>query len=980
MIVRVPAGTAKITLVVEDANGSTALRYCPVWACHETLAPPLAYGDTTSGFRITRDVTPLESGGRELQVELFGQDGAFDEDVIPAHALMCYWEDATFGGDAPPAVYRDQMLGWVLRDAVMTQLYRGYYQLTLVTAHAILDTLDGIADTLQRDDAPQGWTQMAHITDDRLIAYLLRWHSTALDVCNLYPSGISDEWGTSNIADASLWQQVKALVKDFSGEACFDSLNGLSVQRHPAHEDETTRAARGVLMTLTASDLTDADGVLLDYQRRPRTGLVIAVGQAWIGGKSVVYQSHAPGKTPGASPGVETLPMQVLPADGSAQTVLDRLAGSHYARDNGPLLGQGLSLLGNLDVVEPGWLQPLALDLVGRNPRGLAFSDARIIVTGVTVTHSAERGQPAKRISWTVDFLTEGIPGEPVPVVEDSSPPGDDDPYPGTGLPDDETALELLPDGEVFALLTSGGYLLTCDDWSSGPTWALGLDLVTAGLHGDLLGFQPDPFSPGYAPGGGAVNTKLVTTLRVEDLDDVFGTPALTSRHTFAVEAARRIIHTERGVPNFYGVATYYPGSGTYLAVTTDGTTWSEGVVSSVVRSSGSGPDLSAFDWAHDIDLVNTDPATYGITLRGTWVAGVGVVADSGVIGIKTAWRLSVTIPATGTWGGVVEHSDFGFIGIYGHVSTDPLNGGPTSTSLVFNNPGAPDTDFGFTMSNWIASGGSWEWSGAPTQNVTMEEEGVLSLVTNHTAVHLTDPTIVTRVIVAGNTIDPWPTLPDYVTGDTAPMPTLYVSPRVAGRLRLGAYVNDGGEIVGKLFQSDDYGATTSQVDIPATDFGDGIGGNFNEPYDGDGMLSIWNKATLAGNIPHMTQLGGHDYTEMINSDGGPVGPRAVDTNPNNRSHVAMVRVRFDGYTRLEVSRSGGMPGTWTPLTDWAAPGTGFTWVAVSGSDTLYAGGWDCLITGPALGSVLYDKVTNIPDDFPSAGEILGIIGGPVSG
>ena len=93
-----------------------------------------------------------------------------------------------------------------------------------------------------------------------------------------------------------------------------------------------------------------------------------------------------------------------------------------------------------------------------------------------------------------------------------------------------------------------------------------------------------------------------------------------------------------------------------------------------------------------------------------------------------------------------------------------------------------------------------------------------------------------------------------------------------------------------------------------------------------------------------------------------------------------MVEVRSDGTRRVAVSRYGGAPGTWQALTGWLSPDACYIGVAISGSDTLYMFGSAGIAIAPNLGPDVIDKTGTLYDDFPAAGVVLGILGGPISG
>ena len=953
--VRFPAATTfrHVSLQVLDSNGVSSVAYRGVWV-HDAEHPPLTV------LRVGRDSRGL---GREMEFTFFGRATDASETVIPEGATICYWELAAFGpaASAPPAGYIDQFVGWMMHDVVL-HAPRSTYTLSVAGPHYWLDQITGPQYRLNRTVVPAAWTDLPLLSPDMIVYTLLRWHSTALDVCSLILSGVANEWLKPSIAKASLWQQITSELNATMSRARCDSLGAIWLRQRANFLTTDERTARGVTCTLGAESRRATEGVSIATDFGEPVGLVVGSGFAF----EVGMKSYAPGDTPGLGSTVE-MPTQAL-APVAPQAYLNRIAGDYLADANNPRPDETIRLLGNLDIVEPAWdeFAQFALPADG-NLRGQDLSAHRWTVERVEVNHVGDQ----KQITWTIVQETQGIPGKTVPIEENAvSTPTDYSPAQSGTSEQPELAPELLPDGEAFALLTSGGVLLTCNDWSAGPTWALGLDLASAGLHGDLLSFSPDAFSPGYVGGGSDVNVKLATTLRVEDLDDVFGSPGLTSRHTFAVEAARRIIKSERGVPDFFAVSTV-DGDGVRLAVTTDGVGWSEATVSSVVPTSEGGTPVlmdpvagydtifsegvvqsgsyikPANDWERFGFSWNRNFEVIGCIFTYTLTGGGGVLkrmSPNESLGgvLPSMWGDTSDNLGTGTY---VAVKQYGYGGYTASQIRDAL--APGATLIGGGDLPGDGHVCPVPINTTFWTGFNQGWSEASTFDFTIELIG-------------------------------YSASPPSGGGDGLATPTLFVSGKQAGKLMLGAYVDDG-DVVGALFESDDYGASTAQSSLPAVDFGIALGGHLHVPWDGDDRLCYWNKATAGANQAHRTELGGLAIAPL-GTAGGPVGDRAFDSNPNNRQHVAMVEVRSDGTRRVAVSRYGGAPGTWQALTGWLSPDACYIGVAISGSDTLYMFGSAGIAIAPNLGPDVIDKTGTLYDDFPAAGVVLGILGGPISG
>lgn len=604
VVIQFPPGFRYVSLTVTDDNGSSATRYFPVWA-HDPSYPPLP---APLGFIVDRDETSM-TGGREMDVTLFGEVDAAREGVIGEGTLFCYWEDVSFGYDAPPAPYRDQFMGWSVSDSTRLQLHRSAYLVTLGGPAYWLNVYTGIQETFLRRSTPTTWYQMAHVTDDRVAAFVLRYRATALDVCNLYLSGVTWEWyqpedsnfGAAKLNKASLLAQLQALTAEYSGQAGVDSEGGIWLRRNPClmpdlldpdREDVTT------VLTVTPADTTDAEAPVATNDFTPGVGLVDVYGAFWTGSQNNPLRAKAPGAAPGMALAVERVPDQVLRDDSTqafAAFHLADLAGLWLAWLNNPRKDVPLTLLGDLDVVEPARMEWLAFNGTLPNVRGLSLDSTRWLVTQVSIQHSAE--PPFKRITWTLAQETTGPSGQVIPVeTSDLIEETDYNPFdwypPGPYNPGQTNPWILTGGADNIAAFNTDGYLYITHDYTTpaalgGPTWSR-----TQISTWNLLQFVVDAFSPFYLTAGDEVNGWFCTEIGIYRIEDIFnvGTgrtvtlqktlPTVifdtgTYSENFVFNNGVRSMDASFGVQNHVVCCTYYGGVGVKVTYTTDGVTWS---------------------------------------------------------------------------------------------------------------------------------------------------------------------------------------------------------------------------------------------------------------------------------------------------------------------------------------------------------------------------------------------------------------------
>ncbi len=561
--VRFPVGFRYVTLTVTDSNGASSLMRLPLWVHARNGVSPSDHMPLVE-FIVTRDETRA-GGGRELRFEIFG---SADASLLPEGSAICYWEEAAFGDDPAPAPYRGQFLGWATRDAVLFRLYRSRYTLEVSGAAGWLERTGSFAQTLLDPGAtPTQWHEMQQITIDRAAHYALRAYSNALSLVNFFTSGISDEAASISLSKRSLWGQLAELVRGYFGTVGSDSLGGIWLRQHHSYTSAAEQAGTTPVISLTNADWRDAQGLLLPAEKSDPFGLVEAEGTLYIGGISFPLASRA---RAGAGVGRAAAPHQLV----SSQSALNQRAGRHLARLNNPRPAVTLRLLGNLDAVEPCWNEPIRISGAGENVRGMTLSDARFLLTSVSVAHANAPGTPARTVTWTLEATTSGADGITLDLPDSvTTPPRPPPSSRGRRI----KPVLLSPGTATIAAPNDDGYVYVTRSFTAArPTWER---YAIAGMSGRLLDFVPDPFSPRYLGTGSEVNGWLVTEEEIGRLADIFGaSPLYTVQHSFASSVSayvgQRVIETERSTPNFVVVVTYYPDAGTKAIVSTDGTTW----------------------------------------------------------------------------------------------------------------------------------------------------------------------------------------------------------------------------------------------------------------------------------------------------------------------------------------------------------------------------------------------------------------------
>lgn len=582
-----------ISCTVTDSNATSSTRYYPIWV-HDTAHPPLP-GDI--GFQISRDETSML--GREMDITIFGNVDAATNDVIPEGTLACYWEEISFDGTDAPTAYRNQFMGWVMRDSTRLSLGRDTYILTVSGPGHWLQQMRGFPISFLERTSPSEWYHMANPTNDRAIATILRYFTTFLDLCGMHQSDRADEWHQPTGSDyaaikverANVWEQVTMMAAEYAGNPGIDTHGDLWLTRHPCLRMvgvDDDRDANDTLLSLTPADRDDGTTLDIPEQHYKPYGVVQVDTFYFNSLINVPLRAKAPGRAPGYGAQDEIRMAMVIPGTSAAsvQLRLQNIAGQIYAWLNDPVKNVPYQLASNLDVGEPARMEWISVT-DNDNLRGLALSSTRFLIDRVSIAHSFDPGSIPKRITWYINKETSGKSGAaitvPITDVIDSTYYEPDDWYPDSWQPDgtQQEGQWIAGSLDQIAGINTDGYLYVTNDFTeTEPTWAR----TDMALDGTPIAFCVDAFSTGYLGTGTAVDGWVLCEDAIYKVSDIFGTPTVAKQFNFVTSGVNgteifRNIDASFAEDGFAIVMTHYENNGTYACVTTDGTNWTESAV-----------------------------------------------------------------------------------------------------------------------------------------------------------------------------------------------------------------------------------------------------------------------------------------------------------------------------------------------------------------------------------------------------------------
>lgn len=415
--IQFPIGFRYIHLKVQDSTGRGDLfwRHMPIW-----VDDPNNPQFVLRNFNVTTDET---EAGREMQFEFFGDENEADESIIPPfRPLVCYFEEPEWtDGDTVPESYRTEFVGWVSDDDPLLKLEASKYGIKVGgTQHWKQSFRANSVTFIDKGTTPTTYTEMEDITIDRVLDFSLIATDSLRSLVNVYYGGYQGQVEAITLPLGDAWSQLTETAP--RGAMCAvgcDSLGNIFIRRQYSYLPTDVRPVVLEAMSATNADWQDQDGLDLPTTKISRVGLVDASAELWDSGDRILYASRAPGLREGYGTGNSKLPDQYLQLP-TPQANLNDLAGKHYFHEINPIPTVSLVLFGNLDVIEPCWQQPILVTWLDDTIRDTQLDNAPFMVKHISTQHtnSPDANNPPKKITLTLEAVTDGEPGETAPVLQ----------------------------------------------------------------------------------------------------------------------------------------------------------------------------------------------------------------------------------------------------------------------------------------------------------------------------------------------------------------------------------------------------------------------------------------------------------------------------------------------------------------------------------------------------------------------------------
>lgn len=580
--------------VTDTSNSASEVKYFPVLVEDRD---PANWAYTYHADPNSLQLSATRQGGWRASFDMLED---VDMDAAPDGCAVLIWCVERFNGTE--ISYRDTgnvlFFGWLERDNNERDGLRAELEFEASGTIARMEQLPGFSQVLQQVSSPANWQEYESPLDTRdVILYLIRWHTTALTVCDYIHNGNVTNYPSWFIQAQTPLGQVREVCA--AQQSFFTSLRDGSLMIDNVENLLTTDVARGLVTTTLV--LTERDVLRYRFTREHNYPINRVEARGFTTGFNSPIFAQSPGAAPASAPGQTVIERLIA----SSQSELNKLCGRYFALENSlydnlPAPAVEVELLPSYDVfdVDQAWVSIDMAESLDRRDTGL---DTRAVIESINVSYFNQDGSVGGRIALQLQAETDGPDGAfyvPPPENQNGLPDFDlpEFDFPEFDYTDLDTGEILTLERGIVSLIAfnTDGYVYEFSDWNntaaSGGPIVSRISLTSAGMSGTLLQAVVDPWSPAYLGTGANVNGWLVTTTHIYRWQYNPSTPSITIDRSYndaslGGTSSFRQISTERALQNFVCVASYL-ATGTVLHYSTDGgTTWGSQTITANVHT-----------------------------------------------------------------------------------------------------------------------------------------------------------------------------------------------------------------------------------------------------------------------------------------------------------------------------------------------------------------------------------------------------------
>lgn len=406
-----PAGKRWCQFTATDSNGKTHTKHVLIVACERT-------GDNAPIRIVSKNLHGTVGDGWTAGFTLLADD--VSADVVVQGALVVYFVEEVYDYTAGSiGGYPDDeavhFVGWITTVPTSIEPEISDVDITCAGPIGILRALPGFSQSVSIKASPTNWNQMASLTLFRYIWYLIYWHTTILDICDIEaPDWIADyPYARFDSDQANPYEIADAMAQAVTARLTCDRQGIFYLRKNPLYMTDEDRDDVPVIISLQASDWTK---IRVEEQQRPPIFWLRASALVAQTGKPLPLLAISPGVLPGYGAIEDTFDKQLV----ASQTDLNIRAGHVYAEraalDNKIEIG---ILTGGM-IADPAWREWVRLTLdADTNRRGITYSNVRTVILEVDVDTDVENAATTE--SWNIQRETSGVPAVTQIVPKDAS-------------------------------------------------------------------------------------------------------------------------------------------------------------------------------------------------------------------------------------------------------------------------------------------------------------------------------------------------------------------------------------------------------------------------------------------------------------------------------------------------------------------------------------------------------------------------------
>ena len=340
------AGSYDIQLTITDSKGTQATghRRCYVYA----------ESDPIDQIQVNSMTGDRNSGGWECEITAYANSGSAVRER--SKVILFSWDNLPlYSGESMPRYgnvagigqayaqlninynNRVNMTGWIKGESIVYNREFSTVKFTVAGPHYWLQQTTGPSTFLESfvasgsSSVPDVWTAIPNLTIDKIAHHFLYWRSTAIEVMDVYPSGVTRIIGGMSASIGSVWEQIMETAQTrMLTYMAADRYGRLFLYQDPQVMPVASRSVIPVIQTLTNEDLMDD----VDLQRtvvNPVSLLEVAGLSMASGSTILMFMSRAPGSLIYSRFGANDQNDRLVVTD---QTDANMLSGMLYAKRN----------------------------------------------------------------------------------------------------------------------------------------------------------------------------------------------------------------------------------------------------------------------------------------------------------------------------------------------------------------------------------------------------------------------------------------------------------------------------------------------------------------------------------------------------------------------------------------------------------------------------------------------------------------------